>query len=64
MCACWRLIGGRDPSKLTFRLSESMFSSRRSLLGINVITFVPVRVTYAKELFSNLSSIELKAIAA
>jgi hypothetical protein len=64
MCACWRLIGCRYPSTLTFRSGESMFSSRRSLLGINIITFVPVRVTYAKELFSNLSSIGLKAIPA
>lgn len=45
MCAYWRVIACRYPSKLTFRSGESMFSSRRSLLGINVITFVLVRVT-------------------
>jgi len=70
MCAYWRLIGCRYPSTLTLRSGESMFSSRRSLLGINIITFALVRVTqsvtvvqfYSKDLFSNLSSIGLKAI--
>lgn len=64
MSACWRLIDCRYPSTLTFRSGESMYSSRRFLSGINIITFVPGLITYAKELFSNLSSIGLKAIPA
>ncbi len=72
MCACWRLIGCRSPSTLTFRSGESMFSSRRSLFGNRRHNFCasPSNLIcarspiYTRDLFSNLSSIELKAIPA
>ncbi len=46
MSAYWHVIVCRYLSTLTFRSGESHVLFSRSLLGIDIITFVLVRVTW------------------
>jgi hypothetical protein len=73
MCADWRMAGCRYASTLTFRfgfISYVLFTpipSRNQHHNVSASPSNLIRYrspSYARELFSNLSSIELKAIPA